>query len=161
VAFAARAGVTASFGSAPRPVGGGTVGVEAHAGRWSLGLEGTVDATASAPATGGGRVSSSLVAGALSFCAEARPVFACAIGEVGWIRASSEGIVDARQASLLWLAAGARFGVEIPIEGQVAFRLRSDVVVDVGPPRLEVNGTRAWSAPLFATALAGDVVVHF
>jgi hypothetical protein len=77
------------------------------------------------------------------------------------MRASSEGVVTPRSTSLLWLAAGGRFGVQFPIERQTLFRVRTDLVADLAPPRIRVNDADAWTAPWVAGSLGADIVAHF
>jgi hypothetical protein len=150
-----------SVGVAPLPAVGLALGGAALWSRVSLGVEGRVDAPVATPTTGGGQVRSWLGAGALLLCGHAGRLFACALGQAGSLQSSSEGVVDAKTRSLLWLAAGARFGVGVDLPGEAALRLRSDIVADLIPYELQVNGQRAWRAPVVATSLGADVVLHF
>jgi hypothetical protein len=161
MSFEASAGAVASAGVAPLPAAGIALGLGVWAPRWSLAAEGRVDAPASEPVTGQGRVSSSMLLGALVPCVHTALVFACALGQVGTMRASSEDVTNMRSQSLLWLAAGGRFGVQLPIERHVFLRLRTDLVADLAPPRFRVNAATAWTAPWLAASLGGDVVAHF
>jgi hypothetical protein len=88
-------------------------------------------------------------------------VLACALGQLGAIEASSQRVDAPRSSSLVWLAAGLRLGVEMRIEEAARLRLRGDLLVDLDPPDLHLNGSSAWNAPPLAASLGGDVVAHF
>ncbi len=159
--LAASAGAIFASGDAPVGEAGGALDFGVLFGRWSLGVEGRIDVPGSAPEAGHGRVSSWLAAGGVTACADPWPLALCAIGEVGQLRASSEGVPVTRSASFAWLAAGARVGVSIPIERQVAVRVHSDVLADLDRPRVALNGVPAWTAPALAATFGADLVIHF
>jgi hypothetical protein len=161
VFFEASAGAVASVGFAPAPVAGAAIGVAARSRRWSLGIEGRIDAPATAAAMGGGKVAAWTVLGAVLPCLHGGPVFACAVAEAGAMQASSDGVAVARSTSLAWLAAGLRLGVEVPIQGLTHLRIRSDLVGDLDPATLRLNDAVAWNAPRVAASLGADVVAHF
>jgi hypothetical protein len=132
--------------------------------RWSsssLGLEGRIDAPTSRDAPQGGSVSAWLLTAILVPCAYAGPALACALLQVGTTRSSSAGVADARSGSSLWLAAGARIGVLIPLSDRVRLRLRSDVLFDLAPTALELDGVDVWTSPRLAASLGADAVVRF
>ena len=162
VAFDGLAGVVASAGFAPALA----IGAELGGGlRWrdaSLGLEGRIDAPASTPAQGGGQASTWLVVATLAACGHAAPLFACAVAQAGAMRATGEA-PGATDEWVPWWAAGGRFGVTAPLSDETDIRVRSDLVVDLAPPRLHLNGIAApvWDAPRVAESLGADVVVHF
>jgi hypothetical protein len=161
LSFEASAGGVATLGVAPLPVAGAALGVAVRARRLSVAIEGRIDAPSSTPATGGGRVSSWMAVAALVPCGHAGPLFACGLGQAGLMQASSEGVTEPRSTSLGWLAAGGRFGVEVPLEPLTMLRVRSDLVVDLAPPTFELNGVTAWVAPRVAASFGADVVAHF
>ncbi len=161
IVLEASAGVVASAGVAPAPVAGAALGFAARSRRWSVGIEGRIDAPTTMAATGGGKVDAWTVLAAVLPCAHGGPVLACAIGQAGAMQVSSEGVAIARSTSLVWLAAGLRLGVEVPIERLTFLRIRSDLVGDLEPARLRLNDAVAWSAPAVAASFGADVVAHF
>ncbi|MGH7434421.1 MAG: hypothetical protein ACRENE_01970 [Polyangiaceae bacterium] len=160
-AVEASAGAAATAGIAPAPAAGFGLGVAVASPRLSLGLEGRIDAPVSIPATGRGSVSSWSALGALVPCARAGPLLACALAQVGVLQASSQGVEIEHGSTLLWLAAGLRLGVEVPIEKATRLRIHSDFLADLDPPVLRLSGWPAWTAPPLAATLGGDVVAHF
>ena len=61
-----------------------------------------------------------------------------------------------------WVAAGGRFGVEVPFQSTLGLRVRSDIVGDLRRRTLLVgSNTDYWTAPTMATSLGIDAVVHF
>lgn len=77
------------------------------------------------------------------------------------MQASSEGVVDPRSRTALWVAAGGRFGVRLAGKDDTGLQLRGDVVGDLSPLTLEVNHWPAWSAPTVAASLGADITVRF
>jgi hypothetical protein len=149
------AGAVASTGVAPRPTAGLSVGAASRWGSLSLGVEARVDAPVSAAAA-----SSWLAQLAVVTCAYSGRLLFCALGEAGSMQASGE-LLGGRSTSIPWLAAGGRFGVDVPLDEGTMARLRSDVAGTFRPPSLQVNGTTVWQAPWVSTSLGVDLVVHF
>jgi hypothetical protein len=154
-------GTVLSAGVAPRPAAGLALGATVRWGRVSVGIEGRIDAPASAMASGGGSVSSWLVAAAVVPCAYAGPVLFCALGQVGSMQTTGGGVSDGRSPSVLWLAAGGRFAVEMPLEGRSVLRVRSDIVGNYRPPALYLHSVSVWQAPEISSSLGADIVIHF
>jgi hypothetical protein len=127
----------------------------------SVGFEGRVDAPAGKTAPGGGSVSSWLVLGALAPCLHFGPALACALLQVGSSQSSGEGEGDTRSRSALWLALGARVGAAIGVRPNTELRIRADVLANLDPVTLELNGGTAWPAPRVGGSLGIDGVVHF
>lgn len=162
VRVSATAGIVGSVGVAPAP----TVGAALGGGlRWrdaSLSLEGRFDGASSAAAQGGGRVSSSLVLLTLAPCAHARSVFGCLLVQGGQLRATGDASDGTTEKSAAWWAAGARFGVAVPLGGgRTSLRVHTDVLVNLAPQTFEFNQLPAWTAPALAASLGVDVVLHF
>jgi hypothetical protein len=160
IALEASAGLLASVNMAPGLAAGLALGA---GGRWravSLAVEGAIDAPAGR-SSGGGNVSSWLTYAAVVPCAHLGPVFACAVGQAGFMRASGSGIPRTRGDSLAWLAAGGRVGGEVAMSDTVGLRLRADVVADLDPMTLQLQGASAWIAPHVAGSLATEILVHF
>jgi hypothetical protein len=159
--FEASAGAVASTGVAPGPAVGLALGAALRWSTFSLGLEGRIDAPASATAPGGGEVSSWLVLGAVTPCVYLGPVFGCAVVQAGSAQTSSSGVADTRSQSLGWFATGGRLGVLFHMTADTLLRLRTDVVANLDPQTLRLNGGDAWPAPLVAASLGVDLVLHF
>jgi hypothetical protein len=161
VAFEGTAAFAVAAGLAPSPAIGGALGVAARLTHASIGVEGRMDATASAPAQRGGRVSSELwIAGVLA-CAHARRVLLCGLGQIGRQGASSEGVPVPELKSALWLGAGGRVGVEVPVQPVLGLRVQTDVVGNLQRHTFVLNGLPAWSPPAVSASLAIEGVVHF
>jgi hypothetical protein len=159
-------GAVASTGVAPLPAFGLAAGAAVRWGRASLDLEGRVDAPTSAPAPAPAgaaerpSVSSWLLSGTMGPCLEAGRLLFCALGQVGALHAMGQAS-GGRSTWTPWVAAGARFGVRVPIGERLAFRVRSDLLADLIPPALVLNGVQVWAAPRLAASLGVDVVAHF
>lgn len=155
------AGAVASGGVAPAPA----VGLALSGGlRWpwfSLSLEGRIDAPASTNAQGGGEVTSWLVLAGLAPCLHLGPVFACALAQGGSMQSWSSGVPNTQSASAPWWAVGGRVGALVPMVGATLLRVRTDVLADLDPATLTLNGAAAWRAPALAVSLGADVVVRF
>jgi hypothetical protein len=152
----------ASLGVAPLPAAGATLGVGARWPGVSIALEGAIDTPASVAAPGSGKVSSWLSTAALVPCAHFEPLIACALAQVGSMQAWSDGVPDRRSQSILWLAAGGRFGTRIPLDAnRTELQVRGDLVANLVPPVLQLNGTPAWTAPPVAASFGVDVLVRF
>ena len=154
-------GAVASAGVAPRPTAGVAAGVSVRWRDLSLAVEARADLPVSAPAPIAGTVSSWLVEGALLPCAHADVLFACAVAQLGSLQAASERVLNGVSASRRWLSVGGRFGVQQPLGEDTVLRVWSDVVRDLQPETLQVNGAKAWQAPGIASSLGIDAVVQF
>jgi hypothetical protein len=158
--FEGTAGVAASAGTALSPALGGSLGVGLRRGRLSLEVDGRIDAPASVPARGGGQITSELIAATLAPCLHLGPSFVCAVGQIGSVKDEAEAVAAARSYRTTWLAAGGRFGVEVPLGSGVGVLMQSDVLRDLDPRTLTVNGFSR-SVPAVATSLGLAAAVHF
>ncbi|HEX4448053.1 MAG TPA: hypothetical protein VH044_14995 [Polyangiaceae bacterium] len=156
----ASAGGAASVGTAPRPTFGATVSVGFHGPSFAIDVEGRLETAASASAPGGGSVSSSLWVGSLVSCWTPGPWLLCGVAQVGRLHADGE-TSGAHDLAAIWVAAGARFGVQIPLGSRFAVRVRNDLVADLDRPTLVLHGLDAWRAPALADSLGTDLVVRF
>jgi hypothetical protein len=159
VTFDVIAGAVVSAGVAPAMAVGARLGAEARWRDVSMGLDGRIDGPASAPAQGGGRVASRLIVATLAPCAHAGPLFACALVQVGQMKATGE-VSGGLDRLTSWWGAGGRLGVLAPMSHGAAFRVASDVVRDLARPKLQLNGP-PWEAPPVAGSLGVDLVLHF
>lgn len=159
--FEVAAGAVASAGVAPLMAAGIALGGAVRSARLSVEVEGRVDVPVSVPATGGGSLLSWLGTAAVVPCVLLSPTFLCAVGQLGSMQVSSENVTPRRAESVLWVAVGGRFGVELPLHEEAALRVRTDFVGDVRPPTFRLNGMDQWTAPAVAASLSLDIVVHF
>ncbi|HSQ63697.1 MAG TPA: hypothetical protein VLM85_10810 [Polyangiaceae bacterium] len=155
------AGATGSAGHAPAPAVGGALGVAMRWARGSVAVEGHVDAPSSAGVEGGGSVQSWLAFGALVPCLHLGQAFACAVAQVGSLQAASTAVNAPRSASALWLGAGGRIGVDVVAGSVFVVRLHMDVVGNLSPTTLRVNGFDAWTTPPVNGSAGLDWVVRF
>ena len=164
VRFEGEIATVTSVGVAPLPAIGIALGGGVRAGRLSLAIEGRIDAPASVPTArasdgSSGVVSSWLAVATLVPCWHVGPTVVCALAQGGSMRVGTDATVVARWNP--WWAVGGRFGVDVPLDGDLALRVDSDLLADLQPPSLEVNGQPAWNAPRLAASLAADLVVLF
>lgn len=142
-------------GTSPAGVGVGFVlglGVRPR-DRWSLGVEARYDLEGRATARGGGEVRGGLLAGQLVPCLHGGPLVACAVGQVGAFFGRSEGVVSPARRTTLYVAAGVRLAVEVPVIGPwLAVRLGLDVLAAATRTQLLLDGEEVWiSAPVTGT----------
>jgi hypothetical protein len=157
----AGAGPLASLGTAPALAVGASIAVQAGLGRWLVGLEGRGDLPASAAALPVGRVESSLLAGALFVGAREGIVFAGVTGAVGRLSATSSEVREARRQHDLFLAAGFRLGVAIPLSDRVEARAHVDALANLLRHTLTINGADAYKYSIASGNLAVAIVVRF
>lgn len=151
-------------GSSPAGLGGGFalgLGVRPTK-RWSVGLEGRYDLEGALGSRFGGEVRGHLLVGNLVPCLHEGPFLACAVGQLGAFLGASAGIDDPQRMSTLYLAAGVRLGVEVPLVGSaLALRLGLDVLASLTHTRLVLHGEEVWvSSPVTGT-LGGGLVGWF
>jgi hypothetical protein len=159
--FEASVGGGLALGMAPEPALNGTLGVALRVSWFSIGLEGLIDTPESAPAKlGSGQVSTWPLIFGLVPCGSVGPVFACAVAQAGRLQSSAEGPGTVSKSSV-WGAFGGRIGVMFPVAGPLFLRVRADLLGDVSPSNLELNGHSAWTAPYVAGTLGIDAVVRF
>ena len=139
---------------------GGTVGAAVRLRWFSLGLEGTVTIPTSTPEASG-HIVAWLAAASLLPCASLGPAFACLEGQLGSLQTSGDSAPGTRSRSLVWGALGGRIGVLFPLTGRLSVRGRADLLVDLAPPILTLDGNTAWNAPGLAGSFGLDLVVRF
>lgn len=111
-----------ALGLGPGPSLGLSVGGGIRGEGWSAGLEGRWDAGTRGSVDPNGAVAISVVSGAATACAHLGVAFGCALAAVGRIGASSSGVVRPASDDALFLAAGTRLGVELPMGPRWALR---------------------------------------
>jgi hypothetical protein len=159
--FEASLGGAVTFAMAPTPALGATIGAAARGSRFSLGVEGLIDAPTSTAVTAGGRASAWLTYGAIVPCVYVGPVFGCALAQAGSLQSSGEGVANTTSASTAWLALGGRVGAMLLLREHLFLRFRGDLVGDLRPTTLMLDGARAWQTPDVAGSLGIDAVLRF
>jgi hypothetical protein len=146
----ATVGALGGVGSAPSASLGAVVGGGVVGSWWSMALEGRAEAPASGAMSGGGRISTSRLAATLVPCARLGARLAlslCAVGSLGMLRASAEGVSAPRDDSALASSLGGRAGLDHPL----AEWLGAYVDFEAGAPlerhRVELNGSTTYVMP--------------
>jgi hypothetical protein len=120
----------------------------------SLGLEVRADlpASESLPV---GSISTSLVSASLVPCVRFTPLGFCALATAGMLRASGDGLDEAKTLSLPYAALGARVAFAYPIGPKWSLVLYGDAVAPLTETTLTVDNRPAWrsSALVFALGL--------
>jgi hypothetical protein len=151
----------ASVGSAPSVSVGGALSIDARLGALLAGVEGRADLPASAAVGALGRVESSLVAGSLFAGARQGPIFFGVVGSVGRLVATSTDVAVSRDKEALYLGAGVRVGVGIPLAERIEARLRADVLATLHRHVLEISGQPAHELPFASANLSAGLAVRF
>ncbi len=158
--FAALGGI-AAINAAPQLTFGLTTTFGLHAERYSIAIEGRVDAETSKLGTNGGEVRSSILAGALVPCLHQDVLMVCGIAAYGALRGVGGGVPEARDDRSPWAALGARIGLEATIYGPIAFRAHADALALLTRTTLRVQGRDTWTTPGVSILLGLGVVAHF
>jgi hypothetical protein len=154
-------GLVASGGLAPNVAAGLSLGAGVRWRMLSLSVEGLIDAPSTTQAEGGGTVTTWLVLADVAPCVHFGSFLACALGQVGSMQASGDGVSEARSTSIPWWAAGGRLGAMVRLSDAMSLRFRTDVVANLDRATLQLNGTEAWQYPLVGASLGFDLVLHF
>jgi hypothetical protein len=157
----ARTGAVASLGTAPGPAVGLALGAEVRWRALSVALEGRVDAPSSMPASGGGEVSSWLVLGAIVPCFHQGPFFGCLVEQAGSVQTSGSGVSVTHAKSVPWRATGGRVGARLPFSETVEVQIHGDLVANLDPMTLVLDGAQVFKAPPATESLGAGVVFHF
>jgi len=158
--FAAIGGI-AALGAAPDLTFGLTTTFGLHAEKYSVAIEGRVDAEAGKRGPLGGEVRSSILAGAIVPCLHHDVLMVCGIAAYGSLRGAGAGVSAARHDRTPWAALGARIGLEGTVFGPIAFRAHADALALLTRTKLRVEDADAWTTPPFALLLGLAVVAHF
>ncbi len=155
-------GIGPSFGigTAPSPTVGALVGGYWHIGRLGLFGEGRADLPSSRIHPQG-TVGTSLIAGSLGLCYELRIVFGCALGSLGALSASAEGISAPRSDVAVHASVGARFGAELRLAPAFALRAQLDGAAVLTPHRLTIDGSEVQTLSPIAGTLGILAAVRF
>jgi hypothetical protein len=161
VRLSAALGPLVSLGTAPGAALGAALEARAELGRWFVGLGGRADLSSSAPAAGLGRVASSLVAGSLGVGAREGWISAGAAAYLGRLSASGLELREPREQDALFLAAGVRVGVAIPLSARVEARGHVELLANLLRHTLAISGSQAYEYPVGSGNAALAIAVRF
>ena len=102
-----------------------------------------------------GTVASELYAATLAPCLHYASGLLCALGEVGWLEASSSSVTPAGSDGMAFAAVGARAGAEWPFSERLFVRFHGDLMYDLAHPRFEHNGATLWDAAVTLKPVVG------
>jgi len=145
--------VAVTAGAAPGVAIGPGVGVRLRYSAWSATLEGRYLFAQDRDVTGG-TLASSVIEGALSGCGHAGPAFGCAVGNVGALHVTGEGVDRPRSDTAMTVRVGPRAGAEWRLSDHFALQLHADLAFNLIRPDISLDGNLVWRAPLVA-GLAG------
>lgn len=163
--FSVSAGVVESVGVAPKLAAGLSLGGDVRWRDVSLALEARIDAPAGrsiekpvglTPTT----VSTWVLLATVAPCGHLRALEMCGLAQLGSLQASTNASGEGSGASA-WIAIGGRVGVNQRISGGTTLRLRTDVLANLNPVSIAINGLPVWTAPRAAASYGFDVVVPF
>jgi hypothetical protein len=153
-------GALIAAGSAPAPATGIWLQAGARFSMLSLALEGQAHLPASRSVNGGSVSASLLLASALA-CFNVDPFFACAVGSGGALQGSGEGVTEPRKATTFFARAGARLGLDVPLDETLGLVVHAEVAGNLTRTTLELDGQEAWESPLVSGLLAGGMRARF
>jgi hypothetical protein len=155
-------GLSVSAGMSPRPALGGAAFAELReADALSLGLELYGDRSLDADATPNASVKTSLLAVDLVPCLRWGPFRTCGLLELGWLRATGEGLqLGASEGSFI-AAGGARLAAEWALGAGLFVRVHADGVVVLNELELDVDYRFFWQTSHLSGALAAGAGFRF
>jgi hypothetical protein len=142
-------GPSLAFGALPDPSFGVRTLAGISHGMLEVDLEGRFDPPVGLR-TPGGTINASLVLGTVAPCLRYGLGIACAQVSFGALRGTGLGFDHSREDNTLYIAAGARAGIEIPLGHVFAIRVVGEGQIPLRPTRLEADGAPVWSTPAFA-----------
>lgn len=151
----------AAIASAPAVAPGVDAWAEVRLGVGSLGVDVRADAPNSATGAGGGKAEVLFFAATVAPCLHAGPFFACALGSLGWLRASGADLSLPRSGSALAPSVGPRVGVEVPLGRSLALRVRGDLLINTVRPVVLLDQEPAWTLPRASGVLAAGLAYRF
>lgn len=162
VKLSAAIGGLLAWGSAPSMAGG--LNLQTRIG-WeyaSLALEGRLDFPVHEDVDPG-QISTSQILGSVVPCFHYGLAIGCGVISAGALRASGEGLVDSKKATLPSLAAGARLGLELPLGSVFFIRGQADLLATLFQNTLRETGTDNvfWTTPPLSVALSLVVGITF
>lgn len=157
----AAAGPHVGIAFAPSVDIGGHLSAELLVGRFAIGVEGRIDAPASATLATGGRVETSYAGGALLGCVRGGLPFACATVGAGSLTGRSDGITFPRTDRALLFLGGVRVGIEGALGERIVLRGFGAIEVPIPRHEVQVDGVTRFELPIVAGLLGADVALRF
>lgn len=151
----------AAFGAGPELTGGLSAAIGLRTPSFSIAVEGRADAEASKAGPEGGRVSSSILSGAVVPCLHHELLMGCALVAYGSLRGTGSAVSEARTDQTPWGALGLRLGVEATLLGPFALRAHADALATLTRTTLRVQGVDAWRTPPFQLLTGLSLVGRF
>jgi hypothetical protein len=104
-----------------------------------------------------GTVTSELYSASLAPCGHVGAGFFCALGQVGWMQASSSEVTDPGSEGMLFAAVGARAGAEWTFSERLFVRFHGDLLCDLRRPRFANtrNDATLWDAAVTLKPVVG------
>jgi hypothetical protein len=127
-----------SFGTAPAPASGASIGLEVRYRRVSIGLEGRLDLPASSDTPS---ARTSLALGAVVPCVRLWPALhTCAVVEIGRFDEEGIGVSQSHSDAALFAAAGVRVALEMPISDPFFVVARADALAVLTRHDVQIDG---------------------
>lgn len=109
----------------------------------------------------GGEAHAWLVSGALVPCLRFEPLKLCEVLKAGRFEASGSGVTDARTEAVVFLAAGARVGVELVAASPVRIHLDGELLGNLARTTLRVGEAEVWKASPVAGGMSAGASFDF
>jgi hypothetical protein len=149
-----------ALGFAPRSSFGATALIGIDLRTFSLDLEGRRDAPTTI-AAGRGEITTSVLLASLAPCLHRSIAFGCAVVSLGSLQASGGGVAVTSAQSSVFLGAGLRSGVEVPVSSIISLVARLEVMAPLIRTVVRLDGDDVWSAPTLAGSFGLGAVVFF
>jgi hypothetical protein len=149
-----------ALGLSPSPAVGSSVAVGLRRGVLSGAIEGRADLAASTT-TSLGTVSSSTYLASLVPCVHLGTPFACLVAGVGSFAYRGADIAMPRHSSAFLAALGVRLGAELPLSASLSAFASADVLANVTPHRVQIDGVDVYGQPILCGALGIGLAAHF
>ena len=142
-----------SLGNAPSFAFGLIAGAGIRRAHFSFSLEGRAHLPTSKDLDGGGSIRTSLYAVTVAPCYHLSYFGACALATLGAMHGTGVDLLQARGATTLYSALGARVLFEAPSRGGVALRAHADLCFPLSRTEYTVGGAEAWRTPVISVTL--------
>ena len=149
-----------ALGFAPRSSFGGAAAIGVDLRTFSLDLEGRRDAPTTV-ALGKGAITTSVLLASLVPCLHRGVAFGCAVVSLGSLQARGSGVDVTAAQSSVFLGAGLRGGLEVPISSLFSLVARLEVMAPLIRTTVRLDGDEVWSAPTLAGSLGLGAIAFF
>jgi hypothetical protein len=102
-----------------------------------------------------------LVDGAVVPCWRSLPLSVCGVGRIGRLEGTGDHVVDPRTDASVFVALGARAGVEVALAARVFFHFDGEIDGTLVRPTLESGPETLWRAPAANGMLAASLSYDF